>query len=315
MKKMKTNKDDIRALKSQHRLEAVMQEAGEAFEIGSVNSGRWKSITTPDLIVDIDRQIFEIKKPDLEIEKGDVLAWLKRRYAWSFGMAVRFLKSRPPDLKQETPLARVEIKPPVFSDAEDEIRPLDKWEEEALQIGGERMRAYFSWSWYELVMNTDETRIEPVQAPEIKICPRCKKRLDWVVEKTTYSQHDNFGNIGFKREHIGEIPVIAYSIKKRMDISALGLDGSKELEKILSDAQISNDLQKKITNAITNVFDGLTDEISALFVEEEDSIVCTKCAWNEYDFQIALGLCKTSAHRRRQAEFEEQKKLAEATQP
>jgi hypothetical protein len=72
-----------------------------------------------------------------------------------------------------------------------------------------------------------------------------------------------------------------------VEISTLGLGGSGELEKALG---------------------VLLEQLDALFVEEEGGVVCTKCAWDEYDFQIALALCKKSAYQRWQAKAEEQEK-------
>jgi hypothetical protein len=281
--KMKMNKDDIRALKTKHRLELVMQKTGEAFEMDVEDPNQWHSLTTPGLVLDIRRQMFEITKPDKDIESGDVLAWLRRRYTWSFSMAVRFLQSRAPDPKKDSQPTKAEIKPRIIPNAEDEKAPLDKWQEQALQIGGERMRSYFSRSWADLVMNVDEIRIEPIFAPRIVSCQRCQKNIDWHIEKVMCSHKDRFENTGFTHEHIGSIPVIAYAIKRHfLDLSTLILDGNKDLERI---------------------FYELGEDMDALFIEDE--IVCPKCAWQELDFQVALNYCKTSAHRRGQIESKE----------
>src|SRR5689334_18308685 len=113
---MKTNKDDIRALKTKHRLELVMQEAGEIFEANPANAEQWVSRSTPGLTVDILRQIYEIKFPGKD-ESGDVIAWLKRRYSWTFGMAVKFLQKRPADPKRQevSPAAKPKKSKPVQS--------------------------------------------------------------------------------------------------------------------------------------------------------------------------------------------------------
>ena len=104
---MKTNKVDIRVLKSKHRLELVMQEAGEVFEADAEHSEQWHSKITPGLTVDIHRQLYEIKKPGMDAETGDVLAWLQLRYTWKFAMAIKFLQNRPPDPIQETQPVKV----------------------------------------------------------------------------------------------------------------------------------------------------------------------------------------------------------------
>jgi hypothetical protein len=97
-----TNKDDIRLLKSKHRLELVMQEAGEIFEVDAANPDQWKSKNTFGLTVDTRRQMYEIKRPGMDTEAGDVLAWLQRRYTWNFPMAKKFLQRRAPDPRQAT---------------------------------------------------------------------------------------------------------------------------------------------------------------------------------------------------------------------
>lgn len=301
---MKTNKEDIRLLKSKHRLELVMQETGESFEVDAAKSDLWHGTITHGLTVDIRRQMYEIKKPGADTEAGDVLTWLQSRFSWSFAMAITYLKKRPSDPKRETQPAK-KINQIIRND-EDEVKPLDTWQEKALLIGGERIRKYFSWSWLSLAMYMPETRIEPTHAPEITHCPRCDERINWYFEKTEY-RSDEYNFPAWKREHIGSIPVIAYSIKRRIDYSGLGLEGSKELKEVYDEAKLSEDQQKKINWAIANSFDSLLDVTGALFVEEEDGVVCAKCAWREYDFQIALDLCKKSARRREDAEDEEQR--------
>lgn len=302
---MKTNKTDIRALKSKHRLELVMQEAGERFEADASKPEVLHSLVTPGLSVDLRRQVYEIKKPGLDPEAGDVIAWLRRRYGWSFAMAISFLEKRNPDLKQESKPALQEIRQPAQPLEESQEKALDPWQEKALQICGEKIREYFSWSWHDLIMLIDETRIEPVHTPEISHCPRCGSRIDWNIEKAVFINTDPHGNVGFRHEHYGPIPVLAYSIKRRIKVSDLGLEGSKELDQVLAEAQISGELRRQLERLIANSFDGLISKVRDLFVEEEDGVVCTKCAWQEYDFQNALELCRKSARRRERAAAEE----------
>lgn len=301
---MKTNKDDIRLLKSKHRLELVMQETGESFEVDAAKPDLWHSTITPGLTVDIRRQLYEIKKAALETEAGDVFKWLQQRYSWTFGMALKFLQKRAPDPKQTTPPALVEKKIQIIRNDEDDIKPLDKWQERALEIGGERMRKYFPWSFWNLILYLPEIRIEPTHAPDITTCPRCGERLTWHFEKQTHAINID-GHAAYQRKHSGPIPTIAYSIKQRLNVSGLGMEGSQELKSVFEEAQVNTALQKKIILLIANSFDGLLTEIGACFVEEEDGVVCEKCAWKEYDFQIALDLCKTSASRREAAEARE----------
>jgi hypothetical protein len=148
------SKIDIGSLKAKHRLELVMQEAGERFEIDPADPDQWHSLTTGGLSVDIRRQRYKIEMPGMDPKSGDVIAWLKHRYAWSFSMAISFLQSRAPDPGPAPHPARVETKSQIIRAEENETKPLDHWQERALQIGGERMRSYFSYSWYDLVMNT-----------------------------------------------------------------------------------------------------------------------------------------------------------------
>ena len=284
---MKTNKEDIRALKSKHRLELVMQETGEVLEVSPANAEQWLSKSTPGLIVDIRRQIYEIKFPGKD-ESGDVIAWLERRYSWTFGMAVKFLQKRQGDPKgQALQFAVKPKKSKVTASIEDETKPVDHLQEKALQLAGERIREYFSWSYWDLVIFRvrEEIRIEPSHVPEITHCQRCDERLDWIS-----ASESNFVQVsvahGHKLQRSGSIPVIAYSIRRPLKISDLGSSG-KEFE---------------------DAFNQLAVELGALFVE--DGVVCVKCAWKEFDFRNALSLCERSARAREQTEEEEQRNQA-----
>jgi hypothetical protein len=193
-------------------------------------------------------------------------------------MAIEYLQKRMPDLKQAT--RPVKAKTRIIRSDQDEVELLDKWQKEALEIAGERIRDYFSWSWYELLQYLPETRIEPIYAAEITICPRCENHIDWNFEKRMIPVH-----CGYQLKHVGPIPIVAYSIRRRIEISDHGL--SKELETALED---------------------LMDQADTLFVEEADGVVCEQCAWDELEFQRALGLCKISARRREENEYEERSK-------
>jgi hypothetical protein len=286
--KMKMTKDDIRELKNKHRLELVMQESGEVFEPSSADPDHWLSTITPGLSVDIRRQIYEIKQPGKD-ESGDVIAWLKRRYSWNFGMVIKFLQKRSADPKrQNIPPSKKTKKPKKANSLEGKSKPIDQWQQRALEIGGERIRKYFSWSHWDLILYTDETRIEPAYAPDITACQRCERKLDWLKASENSLAQIPVAH-GYQLQRVGPIPIIVYSIKRRLKISDLGLSGNEQLE---------------------DAFDQLTDELGALFAEEEDGIVCEKCAWDEYDLQIALSLCRRSARIREQAEEEEQRKRA-----
>lgn len=299
---MKT-KIDIRALKAKHRLELVMQETGERFEDDLKNPDIWRSVSTAGLSVDIRRQLFQINKPGSDAESGDVIAWLQRRYSWAFTNAIKYLQQRTPDPKQKKRPTKAEPSPKLAG-FEDAPKPLDKWQEEALLIAGERIRPYFSWSWVNLVLHVPETRIEPTHAPEITACPQCGENLNWRFEKILCPANDQpLGTYRF--EHADVIPVIAYSIKRRLQANALGLKA--RLAEVFEEAGASEALQKMIVKNIESILDDLMTDAGTLFVEEEDGVICRKCAWKELDFQRALVLCQKSAQQREEKEVEERK--------
>ncbi len=298
---MKNNKDDIRTLKSKHRLELVMQETGERFEVDKAKPDQWRGMVTPGLVVDIRRQVYELVKPGMDTEAGDVLTWLQSRFSWPFAMAITYLKKRPADPKSETQPEKKKIE--ITRNDEDDVRPLDEWQKNALLIGGERMRKYFSWDWLALALYMPDTRIEATHAPRETRCGKCGKRIEWHFEKISRPVLVS-GNQCFERVHEGPIPPRAYSIKHRIDYSGMGLEGSKELKDVYDEADLSETLQKKINLAIADSFDALLEVTGALFVEDEDGIVCKDCAWVEYDFQEALALCEISARKREAIEKE-----------
>ncbi|MFZ5910411.1 MAG: hypothetical protein ACOYYU_10385 [Chloroflexota bacterium] len=274
-----TAKIDTRALKAKHRLELVMQETGERFEADAANPELWRGKVTPGLTVDTRRQSWEVARPGLESKSGDVIAWLRDRYSWSFPQAIRFLQNRPPDPIPTEAAQPARVKTIQAPREDDESQPLDRWQEKALEIAGERIRKYFSWSWYSLAMYLEETRIEPTHAPGETICPRCEKRIDWQVEKVKISVEGPGLHGAYRLGHVGAIPVLAYSIKHRLNPSEFGIED-----------------------------EALCEVLGGLFVEEDDGVICAECAWREYDFQIALELVKTSAYRRSEAEAERQRK-------
>ena len=298
------NKDDIRTLKSKHKIEIVMQETGERFEVDKAKPDQWRGMVTPGLVVDIRRQVYEIVKPGMDTETGDVLTWLQSRFNWSFAMAITYLKKRPADPKSETQPEKKKAE--IIRKDEDEIKPLDEWQKNALLLAGEKMRKYFSWSWLSLALYMPETRIEPTHAPRETHCGRCGGKIKWRFEKTSKPVFIS-GNKCFELVHEGPIPPKAYSIKRRIDYSGMGLEGSNELKEVYDEANLSEALQKKISLAIADSFDALLSVTGALFVEEEEGIVCEACAWLEYDFQQALALCERSARRREDTEDEEQR--------
>lgn len=275
---MKTNnprltKEQKQELKQRHRLEILMQESGERFEADAGNPHLWHSTITPGLVVDTDRQTFTITSGRDAIESGDVFTWLMYRNRWTFPQAIRFLQKRRPDPKRVEPAqpAKAKTFDAAYEDLED--KPLDRWQEKALEIAGERIREYFTWRWYSLAMYLEDTRIEPTHAPGVTHCGRCEKRIDWQIEKVMIPVEQ-----GYRLAHVGPIPVMAYSIKRRMKPGDFGIEANE-----------------------------LVEALDGLFVEEADGVVCAACACREYDFQIALELVKTSAYRREEAKAEAEK--------
>jgi hypothetical protein len=266
---MKLNNDEIYALKKKHKLELVMQETGEAFEVDPQNPERWLSTVTPGLTVDLRRQLFEIKLSD-KTEAGDVLAWLRRRYSWTFGMALRFLQRRQPDPKTDAPSkpekqsTGADMHPPEISSA-----ALDRWQLKALELAGERIRPYFAFGLTELVLYVEEVRIEPVIAPQVTHCQRCDKLIDWPQEAKKSLVEIPVLH-GRQLKYIGPLPQVAYAIKRHPEISHLDFHNDEAL-------------------------DDLAYEVAGVFVEDGESIVCQDCAWVEFRFEAALGLCKRSA--------------------
>jgi len=210
---VKTNRIDVRALKAKHRLELVMQETGEVFEVDPKRSDLWRSLTTPGLTVDLRRQLFEIKKPaTVSVETGDVIAWLRYRYGWSFGMALRYLERRTPDPEGETQPARRGSDIDQVRDERTEPEPLDHLQQRALEICGDRIQELLSWSLDELV-TIDATRISPVDAPGVEECAHCGERFDWEIQRTL--RCDSMGNF---RRLTFPIPIRAYSIKREGEV-------------------------------------------------------------------------------------------------
>lgn len=278
----KKTKDEIYRLKQKHRIENVMLEAGETFEADPKNSDLWRSVSTPGLVVDIRRQSWEIELPGMDKVTGDLIEWIKRRYSWSFGQALKFLEKRPADPreKQKPPQTAKVEDPARVQTINDEVRPLDDLQQEALALAGERIRPFFGWSFWKLSLYLPYVQITPVWIPKITHCDQCEKLLDWTgkagaAQMRIDSQH------GYKLQYMGEIPIVAYAIKHKIKL--------EDISRLKGD--------DKITEAINC----LVDEIENVYVEDEDGIVCPACAWREYNFQAALSLVERSARKR---EFE-----------
>jgi len=280
MKKM--TKDDIRALKKKHRLELVMQETGEVFEVDSKHPDQWHSTTTAGLSVDTARQLFEIKRPGQDVQSGDVIDWLQLRYRWNFAYALSFLQKRPADPEFAPAPKKQKSNKRQVVDIDDVLEPVDHWQRKALELGGERIRSYFSRSHWSLIVHHEEVRIEPIYIPYETHCQRCEKKLDWVkvANESIRMVPDVYGD---KLARLQNIPVIAYSIKKRLRSYDLGFTERGKLE---------------------DAFNDLIEILGDVYIDDTDGIVCADCAWKEYLFQCALALCEKSARLREEAEEE-----------
>jgi len=211
-------KIDAQALKAKHRLELVMQEFGEQFDI---NGDQWISKTTSGLVVNVGLQIYEYQKPGMDKESGDLFDWLKMRFARTFNRAVRFLEKRPLDLEQPLRdiqpekaeakillLARHEWKYECKSPDEEKdssglydrglvdrgngrvfyqylLRPFDRLQARALEIGGEGIRECFTWEAREidLLRRSQPSRFVPVIDMDIEMCDQCGEMINWWWKK------------------------------------------------------------------------------------------------------------------------------------
>lgn len=288
---MKANKEDIRVLKSKHRLELVMQEAGEVFEVDAEHSDQWHSKTTPGLTVDIRRRLYEIKKPGMDSETGDVLAWLQRRYGWSFGMAVKFLQSCPPDPKSETQPAQVAkakkkvmplsseyvIKTVLNKDPitgrqdygiEYRYDLMDDLQRRALDAAGDWVIKYFTKSSREIFekMNEYPHGFKQVVNFEIRKCAHCEKPFSWQA----------VAEIAYAQEVVKWIGV-AVSIEEGEVMGNLTADDGEEIDKLPIDA---------------------------------DFVICEECLRKIYaPHYMALDLCRRSARRREEVAEKERRRI------
>ncbi len=208
-------KTDAQALKAKHRLELVMQEWGEQFDI---EGDQWRSKTTPYLVVNIRLQTFQSKKPGMDEVTGDLYDWLMMRCNWTFKQALRYLQKRPfdpdPDLAPETQPQKAEERVAHLAkhewkfesehpDEEKEasglydwglvdrgdgkpfyqylLNPIDQWQQRALEIAGEKVRECFTWdSWeIEALRRSQPSRFIPVIDMDVDRCNECGKELSW----------------------------------------------------------------------------------------------------------------------------------------
>lgn len=172
------NKTGIRELKSKHRLELLIQDTGERFE---ANGDEWRSLDTPGLTVDIRRQTWSIESGGVETDGGDHFEWLKFRYGWNFGMCLRYLANRPADqvrmkyLPMETPSA--EKMPQSVNACISE--PQDGLQEKAIEVIGDSVRQFFSFSSAEIKELIFPVRFVPVIDFFADECSDCGREFDW----------------------------------------------------------------------------------------------------------------------------------------
>lgn len=296
----------IRKWKKDHRIEAVMMELGETFD--KSDSHKWRGISTPGLVVNL-----ETGKYELNGDSSDLYKWLRNVKGYPFEAPIgkpsiyRLLSNRKPDAPREfKPQAvQAEIKPQIKFNDEGKPQPVDRLQEKAFEIAGEKIRDYFTWSHFKLSMYLDDVELTPVYAPRETKCGRCKSDLNWHIEKSKipYPQ----AGTAYQRVHVGQIPVIAYRLKKRVNVSSLGLVDNDELKELFDEAKPNKALREKIEFVISN-FDNLLEVMGEMFKEVDDGILCEKCAWAEYDFQIALRLVQRSAWIREDEEYQERQR-------
>gem|GEM_PF-4167525 len=192
-----------RVLKNKHRIEMIMQEAGEVFEQDPRLPDILISLTTIGLTVNIRKQVF-----DLLNQSGDIFTWLMQRNSWTFSQAVRYLQKRPADSVRSVPLSTNNVskkltgherKDRAPNNEEADLythqiqlngnktihiyyrKPVDIYQEKALEVNGDKMCGYFSWKWEELIELRDLQyhRFTPVQDLSITHCDDCGRNISW----------------------------------------------------------------------------------------------------------------------------------------
>lgn len=207
------NKSDIRTLKDKHRLELVMQEAGERFEADPQNADILKSVVTPGLIVNVRMQTYELGRPGLRNESGDVISWLRSRYSWTFATALKFLQNRPPDpIHAQITKVRKKRKPIEHPHSEyvtisnTYTDPVTGSQSYAINYNESIMddlqkRAFDLWrdAYKHFDKGSDELwdklqshprRFKPVIDFEIEKCARCETLFDWEAGAIAYAKEE-----------------------------------------------------------------------------------------------------------------------------
>lgn len=222
MKKIWT-REEKNALKRRHRIEMVMQEAGERFEVDKTDPQTWRAVTRPGLTVNTRTQTFTLSRPGMEFKSGDVITWVMFAFRLSFPQGMSYLQSRKADPIQEAPPLKSDdakkTAPPKPSrhyienetyrtDLEETglydrgagyrdgrsyyyyiLKPVDRLQEEALEVGGEGMREFFTWKVHELeaFMGDLPKRFKPVEDAEVLYCDECEEPISRSVPQTHYA--------------------------------------------------------------------------------------------------------------------------------
>lgn len=200
---MKANNDDIRLLKIKNRIELVMQETGENLEVDTAKPDLWRSKNTPGLSVNVTRQLYELARPGMDTESGDVIAWLRSRYGWSFRKAKTYLENRK-ITKHEAALvvkvAKAERNTKAKNKSNDyNYDGMDAWQEAALETAGAWVTKYFDKTSGEIwqTLSKMPNRFKQVIDFRIEKCAHCETPFNWQV----------FGTFAFAQEESEEIDI------------------------------------------------------------------------------------------------------------
>lgn len=281
-KKMTTK--EIKDLKARHRLELVMQEAGERFEADANNPDILRGAA--GLVVNTRMQTYEITRPGENVESGDVIEWLKSRYSWSFAMVLKYLRKRTPDpIQAEQPKAEKKQRSvPTYTQSDYAvisnyyINPItgeesygmdfnysimDDLQKRALDLWHDAYK-YFDKSSDEVwdKVSNYPSRFKPVIDFSIDKCANCETPFTW----------KEYGAIAYAEEREEFITVCGES------------EDGKE-------------------------FSGQLVEADELFIDQ-DFIICEKCLRSIYaPHYKALRLVYRSARRREKAAEEEHRQI------
>lgn len=223
----------------------------------------------------------------MKAEAGDVIAWLRSRYSWTFATALKFLKNRPPDpMEAQVTTVRKKRKEIDFQQndyvtvSNYSINPetgaesygisynyaiMDDLQKRALELWRDAYK-YFHKSGAELwdKLQTFPSRFKPVIDLDIDKCANCETPFDW------------------------QAGAVAYAEERAEFITIYG-----ESDEEINGGQIE--------------FTGQLAETDELFIDQ-DFVICGKCLRDKYARHYkALRLCYRSARRREEAREEERR--------